>query len=305
MGMIFDIKRFALHDGPGIRTTVFFKGCPLRCNVCHNPESQSFRSERFFRSNRCRGCGACETACKPGAVRMHEGSPLYDSGLCLRCGACATACVSEAVEIAGWEIDSRALSDLIGRDRIFFDESGGGVTFSGGEPLSQPDFLLETLKRCKAGSLHTAVDTSGYADWKTVDLIRPYTDLFLYDLKIMDEKKHRTMTGVPNSGILDNLGRLCETQAEILIRFPLIPGINDDEENLGAMGAFIKALPFRPDVEILPLHTMGREKYARLGRKNSFPQADLSMEKRCAKAADLLQSFGLALILKGDTHAHD
>lgn len=300
MGTIFDIKRFAVHDGPGIRTTVFFKGCPLRCRLCHNPESQHFEKERFYRGNRCVGCDTCIETCQADAVSRKDDVITYDADLCRLCGDCAEACGLEAVELIGREIEAPELWKIIERDRIFFDESGGGVTFSGGEPLSQPEFLIKLLKLCREGGIHTTVDTSGLAEWDVIDQVRRHADLFLYDLKSMDASRHLELTRVSNEKILDNLSRLCEARANVIIRFPLIPGVNDDKASLNALGTFVASLPTKPLMEILPLHSLGQEKYERLGRESSMKGAVLPTDEMYDQAAEVLQSFDVKLILKGN-----
>jgi pyruvate formate lyase activating enzyme len=223
-GLIFDIKKYSIHDGPGIRTTLFLKGCPLACAWCHNPESQSSKPEMIFREQRCIRCGVCLTACPRRAITWNGDGPLTDWAACQPCDACVTACYAEARERIGREMTvAQALAE-IERDRAFYDESGGGVTFSGGEPLMQSDFLAALLHACKAQDLHTAVDTCGFAAWETLDKVRGEVDLFLYDLKLMDDARHRAFTGVSNAPILANLQALSRLGHNLLIRIPLVPG---------------------------------------------------------------------------------
>lgn len=223
-GIIFDVKRFSIHDGPGIRTTVFFKGCPLACLWCHNPESQSRAPQIMLRPSRCIACGACVDECAEGAITWNGGGVLTNRALCTSCGVCTQACVAEARELVGRKVTTAEIMAEISRDLAFYDESGGGVTFSGGEPLLQADFLLELLRECKRQEIHTAVDTSGAASWAALAQIAPFVDLFLYDLKLMDEARHKAATGAGNRLILDNLGRLAATGAAIQLRVALIPG---------------------------------------------------------------------------------
>jgi pyruvate formate lyase activating enzyme len=254
-GIVFDIKRFAINDGPGIRTAVFFKGCPLSCSWCHNPEGQSSFPQLMFRANRCTVSKACIAACPLGAIRW-EGSSITGWEVCDACGKCAEVCYSGAREIVGYEVSVRQLMAEIERDIPFYDQSGGGVTFTGGEPMHQREFLYEILVECKTLGLHTVVDTSGYASWESFEQVLPYVDLFLYDIKLMDEFRHLQHTGVSNRMILDNLRKLSRLGANILIRIPLIPGVNDDE-NLDKTLIFLESLPHLHDFELMPYHEIG------------------------------------------------
>ncbi|MHC4944740.1 MAG: glycyl-radical enzyme activating protein [Planctomycetota bacterium] len=302
MGMIFDIKRFALHDGPGIRTTVFFKGCDLECRHCHNPESQDLEKERIYRQDRCLLCKACVEGCGVGALSVRGERIEYAPDRCVRCGSCSAVCCAEATEMVGYEMSPSEIVEAVERDRVFYDESGGGVTISGGEPLIQPEFLAEILEACKEKGLHTALDTSGHADWEVIDSIQPNVDLFLYDLKLMDGKRHRTFTGITNASILKNLKNLSERRQDVVIRFPLIPGINDDEENLKSLGAFAASLPHPPPVDMLPYHRAGMQKYARLDRTVPLEEILPAEDEDCRKAARILSRFGLEVRLEGENH---
>ena len=263
---VFNIQRCSIHDGPGIRTTVFLKGSPLRCDWCHNPESLDGVPEIAITEKKCVACGACVEACPEAHGARPARGPDWDDGTCRRCGACAEACPSEARELIG---EPRAVADLVAeieRDRPFFEASGGGVTFSGGEPLCYPTFLTACLEACREKGLHTAVDTSGFASKKVIRDIARLADVLLYDLKHMDPMVHERQTGVDNQRILENLRTLSEDGAAIWIRFPLIPGFNDDEDNLEAMASFVGALPSRHPVFVLPYHPTGVDKYRRLSK---------------------------------------
>jgi pyruvate formate lyase activating enzyme len=254
-GTILNLQRTSVHDGPGIRTTVFLKGCPLRCAWCHNPESQSLAPECFTVETRCLGCGACREACPRGAA-----------GPCTACGACAEACPTGARTLAGraW-----APSDLVRellRDRVFFEESGGGVTLGGGEPLAQPDFTREVLRLLRERGTHTALDTCGAVPWGHLEAAAGLADLVLYDLKLMDEARHRQWTGAALAPILANLQALCRIHPEVWIRIPVIPGVNDDVENLEAAARFVAELPGARRVHLLPFHRTGLVKFQRMGR---------------------------------------
>lgn len=298
-GMVFDIKKFSIHDGPGIRTTVFFKGCPLRCWWCHNPESQALEPELVFRANRCIRCEACLSVCAQGAISWDGDVVSTDMEECVLCGACVEVCYAEAREIVGREMAVVQVMAEIERDVAFYDESGGGVTFSGGEPLLQRDFLLALLRACKEKEIHTAVDTCGFATWETLDGIRKHVNLFLYDLKLMDEAKHRKFTGVSNELILRNLEVLSAQGHNIFLRVPVIPGINDDEESVRQIGTFAATLPHLDQVDILPYHQAAAEKHHRLNRIYDLPETRPPSDERMAAIAQILGGFGLHVKIGG------
>ncbi len=292
-GLIFDVKRYSIHDGPGIRTTLFFKGCPLQCAWCHNPESQASVEEMMFRPRRCQKCGACVEVCQEGAIRWTDGGPLTDWSKCVRCGACAAQCYAQARERIGRTLTVAEAMAEIERDVAFYDESGGGVTFSGGEPLQQPEFLGALLRACHAQDIHTAVDTSGFAAWEILDGLRADVDMFLYDLKIMDDARHRQFTGVSNALILENLQRLSALGHALLIRIPVIPGVNADDESIHQLGAFIASLPQVRGVELLPYHRIALDKYDRLRMPYALPDVQPPSEARMREIAELLGEWNL------------
>jgi len=298
-GIVFDIKKFSIHDGPGIRTTVFFKGCPLSCWWCHNPESQASEPELVFWESRCIRCGACLEVCAQGAISWDGDVVSTDRERCTLCGDCVQVCYAEAREIAGQEMTVAQVMTEIERDIPFYDESDGGVTFSGGEPLLQQNFLLALLRACKEKEIHTALDTCGSAPWKTLDDIREHVDLFLYDLKLMDDAKHRKFAGVSNKLILANLQALSLRGHDIILRVPIIPGINNDNENIRQIGTFAAALPHLNQVDILPYHHAAVEKYRRLKKVYGLPETRPPSDERMAKIAQILEEFGLQVKIGG------
>jgi pyruvate formate lyase activating enzyme len=298
-GIVFDIQKFSIHDGPGIRTTVFFKGCPLSCWWCHNPESQALEPEVIFRAYRCIRCGACLSVCVQGAISWDGDAVSTDREKCTHCGACAQVCYSEAREAVGREMTVAQVMAEIERDVAFYDESNGGVTFSGGEPLWQAGFLLALLQACQAKEIHAALDTCGFAPWETLDAIREHVDLFLYDLKLMDGAKHRDFTGVSNELILKNLQALSQRGHDIVLRVPIIPGINDDDANIRQTGAFAAALPHLSRVDLLPYHHTGVDKYNRLDRAYGLPETRPPSSERLASIAQTLRGFGLQVKVGG------
>lgn len=291
-GTIFDIKKFSVHDGPGIRTTVFLKGCPLSCLWCHNPESQAIKPEIHYFENRCILCGDCATACPNNAISFADDLRIWDSTLCLLCGVCAEACPTEAIQLVGKTSILDEIMAEIEKDVIYYDQSGGGVTFSGGEPLQQIDFLAALLQRCKEYEIHTAVDTSGLAAWKHFERILPYTDLFLYDLKLMDEEKHRQFTGVSNRLILENLQKLTEASAKVRVRIPIIPNINDDEENIHATKDFLVELGKIQQVDLLPYHNIASDKYHRMAHEYALKNVQTPSNERMKNLAARFEEWG-------------
>ena len=291
IGMVLRIARFAIHDGPGIRTTVFLKGCPLRCAWCHSPESQRPGPEFMPQPDRCLRCGSCTAACPHGVLPAALADGTAPGG-CTTCGACVEACPTGARELVGHATTVDALMALIERDRIFYDESGGGVTFSGGEPLLQPAFVLEAASACRDAGIHVAIDTCGHVDHDALLACAREADLFLFDLKIVDEQAHRRFTGVPNDLILANLESLAAVHPRVVVRFPLIPGVNADDGNVRAMGALLASFRLTR-VDVLPYHRAGLAKYHRLHRAYELEEAEPPSPAHVARVVKRLESFGL------------
>lgn len=296
-GSVFNIQRYSVHDGPGIRTTVFLKGCPLQCAWCHNPESQSHRPEVIVLESRCLACGECREACAfaqavPGFPPASGPLPRAVVG-CTLCGACVEACPTAARRIIGREMTIEEILREVLQDRVFYETSAGGVTFSGGEPLSQPGFLAELLRACRHHGVHTAIDTCGFACTRTLLDLAPWTDLFLYDLKLMDDARHRAQTGVSNQPILENLVALDRIHPQLWIRIPLIPGINDDAPNLDATARFLATLRHVRRVSLLPFHRTATPKTLRLGRDPGLADLEPPSPEQIASAIHRFRGLGI------------
>lgn len=295
---IFNIQKFSVNDGPGIRTTVFLKGCPLSCAWCHNPESLSSDPELIFFKKKCIGCGRCVNACGYGALWPDGAGVGIERSKCVRCGACVEVCPTEALQMAGKEMGLEDILREIEQDAIFYQQSRGGVTFSGGEPMAQIDALETLLARCKLKGLHTAVDTSGHASWKDFERILPYTDLFLFDLKHLEDGIHLEFTGVTNRVILENLRQLSESGAVIGLRVPVIPGVNDSEAYAEQLGKRLSSLRIET-VYLLPYHGIAKGKYERLGRSYGLESLTAPSEEKMQRYKAILDNYGLKVRIGG------
>ena len=273
-GVVFDIQKYSMHDGPGVRTLVFLKGCPLRCKWCSNPESISTAYQVMCLADQCVSCGRCIDVCPSGVHKMaavSNGPPLHQvdrTATCIGCGVCARSCPAKALRIAGKEMTVDEVVSVIMEDQFFYLTSGGGVTIGGGEPTFQPAFAGAILRQARLNGVHTAMETCGQSTWEVYRDLVPYTDLFLYDLKHIDPDRHKANTGVSNERILDNLARLLELGANVVVRIPLIAGVNDDIDALSGALSWLEKTAKKASnlkgVEVLPYHRLGESKYQQL-----------------------------------------
>lgn len=302
MALIFDIKRYAINDGPGIRTTIFLKGCPLRCVWCHNPESWTPQPQKLYKKTKCIGCRSCVEVCPQQALELSPHGIMPTDNPCVLCGKCVEECPTTALEMCGREWSMDDLMTEIEKERAIMEDSGGGVTLCGGEPLMHPDYSLEILEELGRRGFHRTVDTTLYASRETVVKISDACELFLVDLKMMDSDKHRQYTGVPNEVILQNIQYLAEAGKDFFIRIPLIEGVNADEQNMEATALFLKSLPWqRRTVNLLPYHDVGKDKHRRMWstyNPQGFQMAAPSDEtqQRCAAQ---LETHGFHVIIGG------
>jgi pyruvate formate lyase activating enzyme len=298
--LFFDVKRYAINDGPGIRITFFMKGCPLSCAWCHNPESVFHHPQKMYTADKCIGCQSCVNACPENACELTPQSIITVAELCTVCGICADVCPTKATEISGYAMSKAEIMAKIENERVFFDQSGGGVTFSGGEPLQHADFLIELLHECGERGIHRTVDTTGLAKTETLLEVAKHTDHFLYDLKMMDSARHKKWTGVPNERILENLKTLSATGAKINIRIPLIKGVNADEENIRQTAKFVANLAGEKKVvNLLPYHNIAARKYQKLGGEYDPGEMAEPSEAERQRSIAIFAEHGIEAIIGG------
>jgi pyruvate formate lyase activating enzyme len=297
-GIVFNIERYTLHDGPGIRTTVFLKGCPLGCLWCSNPESQSGSPEITYFAEKCTGCGRCLPLCPQNAIQQHApGAPvtiLFER--CDGCGACVEPCYPEALVLTGQSMTAQQVADVVLRDRRFYQNSGGGVTLSGGEPLAQAAFTAEVLRLCRQQGIHTAIQTSGFAPRSALEHVLPQLDLVIFDLKHLDDAEHQRLTGVSNRLILENLRFLNCQNMRVVVQMPLIPGYNDSQDNLQAVFDLVKSLPSVEGLSLLAYHALGAAKYTRAGRSYSLKDLRTPPKEYLPEKMALAEQHGVKLV---------
>ena len=298
-GLVSDIQRFSIHDGPGIRTIVFLKGCPLNCLWCSNPETQRYAKEVMYSKELCLHCQQCVDRCKNKAIRANVfTSDRIDRTLCSGCGECVEVCPSKAMVLKGRWMTVSEVIDEAEKDIPFYHTSGGGITISGGEPFFQPDFLENLLIKCKEHNLHTAVETTGCCNWEEIRKSLDYIDLFLFDIKMIDSSKHTEATSLPNDIIIDNLKRIAELNKAMIIRVPLIPQYSADESNLNEIGRLAQKLDIK-QIHLLPYHKFGVSKYQKLNRAYSLKECDVLESDEIEASRELLEQFGLEVCIGG------
>lgn len=295
-GFIFDIQRFSLNDGPGIRTTVFFKGCPLHCLWCSNPESQRRGQELLYYRDRCVACHRCVDACSNRANTAHEtGTVVLDRAACHTCGECVRVCPAGARVISGSRVSVKEILHVVQSDSLFYRNSGGGVTFSGGEPLLQAEFILETVRELKKWGIHCVLDTSGYGSWEHLEPVLGFIDLLYWDVKCLNQEKHLALTGVSNDLIITNLEKTLRLGKKVVLRLPLVPGCNDSVEDMRQTGRFLRELGFT-QVDVLPYHNLGISKYKALDISYGLASVQLYTREALERViAPLTQEYGVSV----------
>ncbi len=293
-GVIFNIQRYSLHDGDGIRTNIFFKGCPLRCKWCANPESQKYYPEMSFHADNCMGCGKCYDVCETHALTLKR----WDRNLCTGCGKCEFVCPTGAREMMGKTMSVEEVVEEVMRDRIFYEASGGGVTFSGGEPLSQDEFLEALATRLKDNFIHLSVETCGFVEWEKARRILMYMDQVLYDIKHMDSDKHRSITGAGNELILQNAEKAAKLGKEMIVRIPVIGGYNADVKNIGKTAKYAKSIGVNA-IHLLPYHRFGEPKYKKMNMEYECADAYAPDEEEMEQLKKLVESYGLQVQIGG------
>lgn len=296
--LIFNIQKFSVHDGPGIRTTVFFKGCLLRCLWCHNPESQNLNKEILYDSKKCILCGKCAEVCQTNAIKIENNKLNTIKDKCNYCGECAIYCIYGARELVGREYSVNEVMKEVMKDKVFYEQSNGGVTLSGGEPLIQIDFIEELLKRLKEEKIHTAVDTSGAVNFDILKRVAKYTDLFLYDLKLMDDEKHKEYIGVSNKTIIENLIKLSKIHSNINVRMPIIQNINDDITHIEKTLELLKDLNIKK-INLLPYHSIAKHKYEKLGLVYENEKMAVPSEAKMNSFKEMFEKSGYLVKIGG------
>jgi len=295
MGTIFNIQRYSVNDGPGIRTLIFFKGCPLRCEWCSNPESQNIKRQIMVFDNLCTRCGACATVCPNTCITIQEDKRIYEPKNCDLCGQCRDICPNSAVKLVGEKMSIEDVVAIAEKDYLFYLNSGGGVTLGGGEPTVQAPFASHLLKELKALGIHTAMETCGYTDWTVFERLLPHLDLLLYDVKHIHPYTHEQHTGKPNDRILKNLSNLLKEETPVIIRIPVIPDFNDDARNMNEIGSFLNRHNAKGAVEridLLPYHKLGISKYEALGLSYTLEGSQTPEKKRLEEFKQTLVDHG-------------
>ncbi len=296
MGVLTEIQRFSIHDGPGIRTTVFLKGCPLRCQWCHNPETHSARPELAVTAARCAACGVCAAHCPNGAIRISPEGATIDRAACKACFSCVGVCPNRALRRYGAEYTAEQLTEILLKDRAYYDKTGGGVTFSGGEPLIQSGFVRETAELLRENGVHSMMETSCYAGREALEQTLPVIDRYMVDLKVKDDAAHRHYTGVSVEPILQNIAYLSEQGADVLIRIPIVTGCNDTAENMEATARFLNTETRFRKIELLRMHKLAEHKYASLDKEYLVSDLPIPEEERIAQLAEQLTTYGMTVL---------
>lgn len=297
-GTIFNIQRFSLHDGPGIRTIIFFKGCALRCKWCSNPESHSPKPQILFVPMNCIHCNRCVQVCPKNAISVKDGKKVIDYNKCDMCGLCIENCCSGALEMSGRKVGVEELIQELKKDSVYYSQSGGGITLSGGETLLQPDFAAELLKACKQEGWNTAIETANFANRNALEKVMPYADLFLADLKIFDSEKHKYYTGQSNEKIIENIKYIAQSDKKIIIRIPIIPSVNDDVENMYNTVKFANSIGIK-EINLLPYHRLGINKYSYLGYDYSLNEILPPPKEKMQELKRIVENAGIKCKIGG------
>jgi pyruvate formate lyase activating enzyme len=297
-GTVFNIQRYSLHDGPGIRTTVFLTGCPLACDWCSNPESQSLSGALMHNPKKCLRCGRCAEVCPEAAIRMTVDGPVIDRERCDLCGICVDNCVPHALRLSAKSMSVQEVVQVVERDRAFYRRSGGGMTLSGGEPLLQPDFARDVLRACRDIGIDTALETAGHVPWAALEEAAPWVDHLLFDVKHLDSDVHRRHTGVRNTLILENLRRVMPLARQVIVRIPVIPGFNGTDAEIRQIAEFARELGVE-ELHLLPYHRLGQAKYSQMGLDYACEGVDPLTKEREGELAALVRAVGLTCRIRG------